>query len=455
MNVSLKKIDEASAILKVEIEKNDYIESWEKSLRGLRQKVTMPGFRKGMVPLGLIKKMYGKEALIEEINKLLTNSPSDYLKDNQIKLLGGLIPNETEQKEIDYDKDETFEYCFDVALEPNFNIQFSSNDSLTYYNIITSDKMIDEQIKLYQKRFGSQENVEQVEIEDIVKGKVVELEEGAPKAEGIVVENTELMPSFVKGKIEQKKFLNTKVGDVIVFNPYKAFKGTAVELASFLGIDKKEVKNMKSDFSFEIKEIARMKPAEINQELFDKAFGPDVVQNETDFRVKVSDSISISCSAHSDGLFRDELRELIINKTGGKYFAEEILKRWMVLTNKDKTIEANEEDFPKMITDLRYHLAKEQLAETYDIQIGNDDIAMMANHVIRIQFAQYGIKPPSDEELQPYINDMLKNQDTVQNLVSQVLDEKLFLSIKEKITIENQEITIEDFNKIVEEKRKF
>ena len=447
MNVSLKNIDAVSALLKVEIEKNDYAEQLDKNLRKMRQKANMPGFRQGMVPLGFVKKLYGKQALLEELNKLVSENMNVYLRDNQVKMLGEPIPNESVQKRIDYDTDENFEYCFDVALSPELDVQISKEDVLTSYEVIVDDEVVDKEIDSYRKNYGSREVGDRIEAEDLVKGTMVELAEGTPKEGGIVVEDAVFIPSYLKGKMEQKKFIHAKVGDKIVFNPYKAHKGAEAELASFLKIEKSAVGTMKSDFCFEVKEISRYKPAEFNQEFFDKIFGADTVTGETDFRDKIKYSLSAQYVSSVDYMLDKDIRDMLIQKADVT-FADEILKRWLLLSNEKTTQEEVEKDYPKVITDLKYHLVKEKLVRAYELKVEDEDVENMAKRVLKAQYAQYGVYSVTDEDLDIHVKEMFKKPETVNNLVDRVLDDKLIERVKEQITINREELTPEAFNQL-------
>ena len=451
MNVSLKSNDVVSGILKVDIEKNDYAELTNKNLQKLRQKVNMPGFRKGMVPIGIVKKLYGKQAMAEEVNKLVSDKLFAYIRENNVKILGEPIPNETEQKPIDFDADESFEFCFDIALAPEIDFKLTKKDKLTMYNIKVDDEMIDKQVDSYCKNFGSYDKVDKVEEEDMVKGLVVELENGEPKAGGIFLEEAVLMPSYMKGKMEQKKFVGAKVDSKVVFNPFKAYKGAEAELASFLRINKDEVKDMKSDFSFEIKEITRYKRADMNQELFDRVFGPDMVKDETEFRNKVKESLAEQFAPETEHLFIRDMRGLLIKKANNVSFADDILKRWLLIANEKTTEEAVESDYPKVVDDLKYHLVKEKLVKDNEIKVEQEDIQELGRRVAKSQFAQYGMLSVPDDVLDNYVNDLMKKQETVTNLVDRVIEEKLSSFIKGKIAVDEKDLTDEEFGKIVNE----
>ena len=452
MNVSLKNNDAVSGMIKMEIEKSDYAALVDKNLHKLRQKVNMPGFRKGMVPFSIVKKLYGKHALAEEVNKLVSEKLFSYIREQDLKILGEPIPNETEQKTIDFDTDESFEFCFDVAVSPDIDIKLTKKDKLDYYQVKVDDELIEKQVDSYCKNYGSYDKADKVEEEDLVKGIIAELEDGEPKAGGILLEDAVLMPSYMKSKTEQKKFIGAQPDSKIVFNPHKAYKGAEAEIASFLKIDKDKVKDMKSDFTFEIKEITRHTPAELNQELYDRVFGPDVVKDEATFREKIKGYLAEQFAPESDYKFIRDVRALLLKKAGDVAFADDILKRWLLISNDKTTKEQVDSDYPKVVEDLTYHLAKEKLVKDNDIKVEREDLQALAKRVAQAQFAQYGMLSVPDDVLENYAKDMLKKQETANNLVDRVIDEKLSAWIKDKVTITEKEVTAEEFGKILEEK---
>lgn len=451
MNVSLKKIDATKGIVKLEIGKADYADKVEKSLRSFRQKANLPGFRKGMVPMGMVKKMYGKNVLVEEINKLVSESLYNYIRENNLNILGEPLPNETEQKEINFDTQEDFEFCFDVALAPEINIELSKNDRLPYYQVKIDDEMVDKQVEAYLANFGSYEQVDEVEEKDLVKGTVAELENGAPKAGGIVVEDAVLMPMYIKDEEEKAKFIGAKKNSVIIFNPNKAYEGAEVEIASFLKVKKEEVPHITGDFSFEIKEITRHKNAEMNQELFDKVFGENVVKSEEEFRNKIREALAEQFVPQSDFKFLTDARDLLVEKAGPLEFADDLLKRWLLVANEKNTREKIDEEFPQIIKDLTYHLIKEALMKKNGLKVEDADIENFAKRVAKAQFAQYGMLSVPEDVLDNYAKDILKNKQTVQNIIDRAVEEKLAAWLKEQIELDVKEVTAEEFNKFFEE----
>ena len=449
MNVSLKNIDVASALLKIEIEKNDYAELMDKRLRALRQKAQMPGFRQGMVPLALVRKMHGKQVLIEELNKLVMNGVESHLKENSINILGDAIPNETEQKKLDFDVDENFEFCFDIALMPEINAQLTKDDTLPSYRVVVEDEVIDKQVDNYRRQFGAHAMADKVEVDDLVKGIMVELENGEPGEAGIRIEEAMLIPAYMKGKMEQKKFIGATVGKVFVFNPNKAFKGAEAELASLLRIDREAVKNMKSDFSFEITEITRYQLAELNGELFDKIFEKDSIQNEAEFREKIKDIMLSQYFSLIDVVHKRNIRDMLIRKADGLVFADDILKRWLLLTNEDKTKENVENEYPAFVAEMKYNFVKSKIVKDSNIEVSDEEIEAMAGQVVRSMFARYGRYSIPEDEFNNYVTNMLNNEKRVRELISRILDEKLSVLMKELITIDEQEVTTQEFDKIL------
>ncbi|KKB58860.1 trigger factor [Parabacteroides gordonii] len=450
MNVSLKNIDAVSGIVKLEIVKADYAEQVEKSLRNFRQKANVPGFRKGMVPMGMVKKMYGKHVLVEEVNKLVSENLFSYIRENKLNILGEPMPNESEQKPINFDTQEDFEFCFDVALVPEINITLSKGDKLPYYEVAIDDEMLNQQIDAYTANFGTYDKADEVEEKDMVKGTVAELENGSPKEGGIVVEEAVLMPAYMKDEAEKAKFVGAKVNSVVVFNPNKAYEGAEAEIASFLKVDKEAVAGITGDFSFEITEITRHQKAEMNQELFDKVFGEGVVTSEEEFKSKIKEALTDQFTPQSDYKFLLDAREVLVQKAGEMKFADDMLKRWLVAANENTTAEKVEEDFPKMIEDLKYQLIKENLVKSNNLKVEDADIEAFAKRVAQAQFAQYGMLSVPEDVLANYAKDMLKNKQTLQNIIDRAVEEKLAAWLKEQVELDVKEVSTEEFSKLFE-----
>ena len=450
MNVSLKNIDAVSGIVKVEIVKADYADKVEKGLRNFRQKANVPGFRKGMVPMGMVKKMYGKSVLAEEVNKLVSEGLFGFIREKELNVLGEPLPNETEQKEINFDLQEDFEFCFDVALAPEINVELSKEDTLPYYQIAVTSEMVEKQIESYRANFGNYDKVEEVEEKDMVKGLVVELENGEPKANGLVVENAVIMPLYIKDAEEKAKFMGAKNNSVVVFNPSKAYDGTEAEIAAFLKVEKDQVASYTGDFSFEIAEITRHKEAELNEELFTRVFGEGVVSTAEEFTNKIKESLAEQFAPESDFKFLSDAKDLLVAKAGELAFPEAILKRFMLAQDERKTAESIDEDFPKVIEDLKFHLIKEKLVKENDLKVEEADITAFGKRVAKAQFAQYGMISVPEDVLDNYAKDMLKNKETLRNVIDRAVEEKLSSWLKEQVKLDVKEVSAGDFGKLAE-----
>lgn len=450
MNVSLQNIDKVSGKLTVKLEKADYQEKVDKELKSLRQKAQIPGFRKGMVPVSLMKKMYGKSVMVEVVNKALQEAVYNYIKDNNVNMLGEPMPDEN-QSAIDFDTMEDFEFVFDIALSPEFKAEVSADDKVDYYTIEVSEDMIDNQVKMYTQRTGKYDKVDSYEENDMLKGLLAQLdEEGNTREGGIQVEGAVLMPAYMKNDDQKAIFANAKVNDVLVFNPNVAYDGHGAELASLLKIDKEIAKDVKSDFSFQVEEITRFVPGELTQEVFDQAFGEGVVKTEEEFRAKIKEEIAARFVADSDYKFMIDLRKMMAEKVGKLEFNDALLKRIMLNNNEEKGEEFVEANYDNSIAELTWHLIKEQLVEANEIKVEQEDVVKMAKEATKAQFAQYGMMSIPDDVLDNYAQEMLKKKETVNNLVSRVVDTKLATALKSQVTLENKSVSIEEFNKMFE-----
>ncbi|WP_300811699.1 trigger factor [uncultured Bacteroides sp.] len=451
MNVSLQNIDKVSALLTVKLEKADYQEKVEKALKSFRQKAQMPGFRKGMVPMSLVKKMYGKSAMAEEVNKLLSEAVYKYIQDNNVNILGEPLPNEDKQPEIDFGTMEDFEFLFDIALAPEFEVAVSAADKVDYYDIEVTDEMVNNQVKAYTQRNGKYDKVEEYADNDMLKGLLAELnEDGSTKEGGIQVEGAVMMPMYMKNDEQKAIFANAKVNDVLVFNPHKAWDGNPAEMASLLKIDKEAAANVKADFSFQVEEITRFVEGELNQEIFDQVFGEGVVKTEEEFRAKVKEVLAKQFATDSDYKFLIDLRKVLMEKVGKLEFPDALLKRIMLLNNADKGEKFVEENYDKSIEELTWHLIKEQLVKANDIKVEQEDITNMSKEVTRAQFAQYGMLNVPDEILENYSKEMLKKKESIEGLVNRVIEVKLTAALKPQVTLKHKSITAADFNKMFE-----
>lgn len=451
MNVSFQNIDKVSALLTVKLEKADYQEKVDKSLKNLRQKAQIPGFRKGMVPMSLMKKMYGKSVLAEEVNKMLSEAVYQYMKDNNVNALGEPLPNEEKQQDVDFDTMEEFEFFFDIALAPEFTVEVNADDKVDYYTIDVTEEMVNQQIKAYTQRNGKYEKTDSYQDNDMIKGLLAELDaEGNTKEGGIQVEGAVMMPSYMKNDEQKAIFAQAKVNDVLVFNPYKAWNGNEAELASLLKIEKEAAVEVKSDFSFQVEEITRFVEGELTQEIFDQVLGEGVVTTEEEFRAKVKENIGRQFVADTDYKFLIDVRKMIEGKIGKLEFPDAILKRIMLNNNPDKDEKFVEENYEKSIETLTWHLIKEYLTKANSIRVEEQDVVNMAKDATRAQFAQYGMMNIPEDILENYSKEMLKKKEQIDGLVDRVVESKLAAVLKSQVTLNHKTVSVADFNKMFE-----
>ena len=448
MNVTRKDIDKLNAIITVKVEKADYEEKVEKSLRAYRKKANFPGFRPGMVPMSLVKKMYGKAVLGEEINKVLSDALFTYIKDNNLNVLGEPLPNETEQQNIDFDTQEEFEFLFDIALAPEVTTPLTAKDKVPYYEVSVDEKMVNDQIDMFSRRFGQYIQVDTVEENDILKGTMIEMENGAVKEGGIKVEDATLSPIHMKEDAQKQLFLSAQKEGDVVFNPQVAFGGSEVEIASLLKMKKEEVKELNADFTFHIEGITRYQQAEINQALFDKVYGEGAVADEAAFRTKVSEGIANDLKQEGAYRFGIDAKALLMKKNQKVEFPEDFLKRWLLATNEKMTQETLDKDFPAMLDELKWQLIKDKLAADNEIKVEENEVEEYAKYVAKMQFAQYGITGVEDDILANYAKEMMKKQDQVRGMLERVLENKVFELIKGMVKLDNKTITMEHLQEL-------
>ena len=451
MNIVRKDLDQNNATLTLSIEKVDYAEKVDKTLRDYRKKANIPGFRPGMVPAGLVKKLYGKAVLAEEINKLVSENLYNYIHENNINSLGEPLPNETEQQVIDFDTQEDFEFVFDLGIAPEFDVEVTTKDKVKYYNIAVSDEMIDNQVKSYTGRYGKYIQEDVVEEKDMLKGELLEMANGKVNEDGLKVLDATLTAAYMKDADQKALFIGAKKGDIITFNPAKAFENET-EISSLLKISKDAAKSIDTDFQLKIESITRYHESEIDQTLFDKVYGDGVVNSVKEFRAKITENIQEGLISDSEYKFGVDAQEMLIAKYNNLTFPDVFLKRWVLSSNEKVNAETLEADYPKMIADLTWHLVKDKLAKANDVKVEKEDVDEYAKKMAKAQFAQYGMIGMEDEIIANYAKDMLKKEETLKNIVDKVAEEKIFAVVKNAVKLENKEVSIEEFNKMFETK---
>ena len=447
MNIQFEAPDKVNGLMTITMETADYQPEVDKTLKDYRKRAQIPGFRPGQAPMGMIKRQFGTSVKVDVVNKLLGEKLYGYVQDNKIHMLGEPLPSE-QQAQLDFESDQPLVFKFDIAVAPEFEAKLSGKDKVPFYNITVDDKLIDQQVEMYQSRAGHYDKVETFDPEqrDMLKGDLREVNGTIEVADAV------LMPQYMKVEDQKKLFEGSKLGDIITWNPRKAYPESDVEVSSLLKIQKDEVKDHEGDFTFQITEISRFVKSEVNQELFDQTFGEGAVKDEKEFRQKIADQISQQFKADSDYKFLLDIREHMEKKVGKLEFPEAILKRVMLNNNKDKGADFVEKNFEASIKELAWHLIKEQLVSAQGIKIEDADLKETAKEAARAQFAQYGMSNIPDEYLENYAQEMLKKRENVDGLVDRAVDVKLTAALKNVVKLDEKEISLEDFQKMLQEK---
>lgn len=450
MKISFENPDKVNGLLTLTVEEADYKENVEKTLKNYRKKANVPGFRPGMAPMGMIKRQFGTTVKVDEINKLLGEQIYKYVKDNNIQMLGEPLPSE-KQEPVDMEKKAPYTFIFDIAVAPEFKAELTGDDTIDYYTITVDDKIVDQQIDMFASRAGHYDKVEDYQANDMLKGDIRELDEnGNTKEGGITVEGAVLMPEYIKVEDQKKLFDGAKLGDVITFNPKKAYPESDVEVASLLKLKKEDVADLTADFSYQITEISRYVKAEVNQELFDQVYGKDVIKDEKDFREKIAEGLKAQFAVDSDFKFIQDVRKYLENKVGALTYPDALLKRIMLNNNKDKGEEFVEKNYEQSIKELTWHLIKEQLVKANGVKIEDADIEDTAKEAAKAQFAQYGMNNIPEEYIENYAKDMLKKKEYIDSFVDRSIDRKLTEILKNVVKLENKTATLEEFNKMMQ-----
>jgi trigger factor len=401
--------------------------------------------------MGMIKRQFGTSVKVDAVNKMLGEKLYEYVRENKIQMLGEPLPNEEKQQPQDLAGDGPFEFVFDIAVAPEFKAELTNKDKVNFYNIKVDDKLIDEQVQMYASQAGEFVEAQEWSGNDTLKGDIRQLDKKGNTLEGgITVEGGMIMPSYVKGEDEKKKFDGAKLGDIITFNPKKAYPDNDAEVAALLKTDKEAVKDLDADFSFQITEIRHFQPAAVDAKLFEKVFG-EGVKDEADFRQRIADSLKGQLVLNSDFKFLRDVRAYVEKKVGDLQFPEALLKRVMLNNNKDKGEEFVEKNFKASIDELKWHLIKEQLVAATEIKVEDADLKAVAKDAIRAQFAQYGMTNIPEDVLDNYAEEQLKKRENVESFVERAIDVKLTQALKGIVKLTEKEVTLDEFNKMMQE----
>lgn len=450
MNISFECPDKVNGLMTITIEEADFSADVEKTLKDYRKKANYPGFRPGQVPMNLIRRQYGSAVKMDVINKKLGESLQKYLSDNNINMIGEPLASEKQEPQ-DLEKDAPYTFVFDIAVAPEFDVTLGQDDTVDYYDITVDDKVIDDQVSAIASRAGKYEQVDNYQDNDMLKGDLRELDaEGNTLEGGITVEGAVLMPSYIKVDDQKKLFDGAKKGDIITFNPRKAYPESDVEVSSLLKIKKEEVAAHTGDFSFQITEISRFKAHEVNQELFDLVLGKDEVKTEEDFRKKLGEMVKEQLDKSADFRFLYDVRAYAEKKVGDLTFPDALLKRIVKQNNPKASDEDLEKNYEPSVKELKWSLIQNKLATQFSIKVEDADVKNAAKEMARMQFAQYGMNNVPEEYVDNYTDELLKKRENVNNFVQRALDAKLTAAVKDAVKLNKKAISLDDFNKLAE-----
>ena len=450
MNISFEIANKVNGLLTLTVEEADYQENVEKALKDFRKKANYPGFRPGMVPMGLIKKQYGASAKMDAINKLIGEQIYKYVQDNKIQMLGEPLQHEGQEPQ-DLEKPAPYTFQFDIAVAPEFSIELNGHNKIDHYTITVDDELIDRQVDMFASRLGSFESVDSYEDNDMLKGDLRELDEkGNTKEGGLTVEAASVMPNYIKNEAQKALFNGAKKGDIITMNPREAYENNA-ELAAFLKVKEEELGNYTGNFSYQITDIQRYKKHAVDQELFDRTFGEGEVKSEKAFRERIAEGLKEQLSVDADYKFIQDVRAYCEKKVGDLQFPDALLKRIMLNNNKERGEEFVEKNYANSLKELTWRLIKDQLVATHNIKVDDKDVLEAAKETARVQFAQYGMNNVPDDYVENYAKEIMKKRENVDGLVDRASDIKLCEALKKVVKLNEKEISLEDFNKMMSE----
>ena len=451
MKVSFENPDKINALLTITVEEDDYKNDVEKTLKDYRKKANVPGFRPGQAPMGMIKRQFGASVKMDAINKIVGNEIQKYIADNKVQMLGEPLASEKQEPQ-DLEKAGPYTFMFDIAVAPEFDVELSDKDTIDYYSIDVDDELVNRQVEMFASRTGKYEDAETYAEGDMLKGDLRELDEnGNTKEGGLTVEAAVLMPNYIKADDQKKLFDGAKAGDIITFNPRKAYPEGDTEISALLKIKKEEVAEHTGDFSYQITQIQRFQNHAVDQELFDQTFGEGVVKSEEEFRRKIGEGLKVQLGRDSDYKFLLDVRKYVEDKVGQLTYPDALLKRIMLQNNKDKGQEFVDKNYEASLKELSWSLMRSKLSEKAGVKVNDDDVKNAARETARVQFAQYGMSNVPEEYVDNYANELLKKQETVQNFVDRAVDVKLTEAVKNVVKLNEKHISLDDFNKMMGE----
>jgi len=447
MEITKDNIDSLNAELKIRLTENDYQSKVNTVLKDYQKKVTVKGFRQGMVPMGMVKKMYGKSVLVDEVNKLLSKSLYEYLHKNKIEVLGTPLPKETGNGDIDWEHQREFEFTYEMGLSPAIQLKLQ-NEKVIKYKVTKDDVLTNKYTDYLRQRMGSHKDVQVSETDDLVYGDFSEMsDDHAILAGGVFKKDCPVAPATIKNEKVSSKFIGLKPGDKIIVDP-KLVENNPTALATMLGIDKDKAGTLGNTFHFSVTKITRMVPAEMNQEFFNMVYGKDTVKSEDEFQNKNSEAALAMVNAESEKKYQYDLIDRAIDKTKAP-LPDDFLKRWLVKSNdKPITLEEVEKDYSNYSKGIKWQLIKGAIIKENSISVSDDEISNEAKNFIRSQYAQYGQTDVPEKELDDIAIKILGNQEEKNKIMENLYEAKVVDHLKSTMIAKDKEVKYEEFIKI-------
>ncbi|WP_040757592.1 trigger factor [Winogradskyella psychrotolerans] len=436
MNITRENIDALNAVVKVDIAKEDYSDKVEKILLDYRKSANIPGFRKGHVPMGMVKKQYGKAVLVDEVNKLLQDALGKYLVEEKLDVLGNPLPKA--QDDLDWDA-EAFTFEFELGLAPEFNVELKSKKAITHYSIVADDKMINDQIEHIQKQYGKIVSQDEVTEASEITGTFTNEEKEIDNSTMITLDK-------LKGKTNPKKFIGAKVGDVVTLKTKGLFNDDH-DLMTFLKVSHDDAHGLDIEVNFTITEINDRELADLDQELFDKLFGKGIVTSVSELKAKIKEDSEKQFTQQGDQKLLNDVTENLVENTKFDLPAS-FLQKWMQTSGEEEmTEEQAKEEYEKSEKSMRYQLIEGKLITEHKLQVQFEELKAYSMDMIKGQMAQFGQMNPSDKELEDIAARILGNQDEVKRMSEQLMSQKLLNLYKTEANIKTKDITYDDFVK--------
>jgi len=449
MDITKNQVDDLNAVVTIKVEEADYQQKVENVLKDYKKQAKVDGFRPGKVPMGMIKKMYYKPVLVDEINKLISEKLMNYISEEKLMILGEPLPHENQDSKIDFDTDKEFEFMFDLGLSPDFSISATEKDKIPYYNIKIEDKVVQEHKDNVAKRFGDFTPVDKATGDEMIKANVYQVnDKGEVVEEGIRADEVSMSLDMMKDETEKKKFKGKKAGEKVIFNIKKAYPNDT-ELSSLLKVEKEKVAEISPVFEVDIKEVLKFEKHEINQALFDKVYGEGNVKSEEEFTEKLKEELKLNYDRESMYKFGIDAKDYYIKKAKID-LPVEFLKRWLVERNENLTAEQVDKEFDDYENEFRWQLIKAQMIKNHEISVSDEELFEYAFQLSQNQFYQYGLYNVPAEHIENYAKEQLNKPEEKNRLKDQKFDEKITAFIKETVKLDKKEVTQEKFRKLFE-----